>query len=158
MAIIVNSKCIDLIKSFEGLSLKAYHGKVDPAGVDTIGYGTIVYPPTYMGGKRVKVGDPNITEAQAIEFLKWEVELKTKAVDLLLRDDLTGNQFGALISFTYNLGEGALKGSTLRKKVNKNPNDPTIEQEFLKWDMASGQHVSGLQRRRAAEAKLYFTA
>jgi lysozyme len=157
MSVIINNNCIDLIKSFEGLFLKAYHSNIDPVGVDTIGYGTIVYPPTYMGGKRVKVGDPNITEVQAVEFLKWEIELKTKAIDILLRDDLTGNQFGALVSFAYNLGEGALKGSTLRKKVNADPYDSTIKDEFLKWDMASGHHISGLQRRRAAEAKLYFT-
>jgi len=154
--IIINDERINLIKSFEGFSAKAYHDDIDPPGVCTIGYGTIVYPPTYMGGKRVKVGDIPITEVLAVEFLKWEVELKTKAVDILLRDDLTANQFGALVSFTYNLGEGALKGSTLRKKVNINPNDPTIMLEFLKWDMASGYHVKGLQRRRQAEADLYF--
>jgi lysozyme len=155
--IIINDKCINLIKSFEGFSAKAYHDSIDPKGIDTIGYGTIIYPPNYMGGKKVQVGDPVITEAQAVEFLKWEVELKTKAVDILLRDDLTPNQFGALVSFVYNLGEGALKGSTLRKKVNADPNDTDIRDEFLKWDMASGQHISGLQRRRKAEADLYFT-
>lgn len=154
--IIINDECIDLIKSFEGFSAKAYHDAIDPPGVDTIGYGTIIYPPTYQGGKRVKVGDVPITEAQAVAFLKWEVDLKTKAVDLLLRDDLTANQFGALVSFTYNLGEGSLKGSTLRKKVNADPTDPTILLEFLKWDMASGAHIKGLQRRRQAEANLYF--
>lgn len=152
----INSNCINLIKSFEGFSAKAYHDKIDPPNVDTIGYGTIQYPPTYLGGKRVKVGDPDITIDQAVEFLTWEVDLKTKFVDDLIIDTLTENQFGALISFAYNLGEGALKGSTLRKKVNSNPADPTIRQEFLKWDMASGQHVSGLQRRRQAEADLYF--
>lgn len=154
--IIINDECIDLIKSFEGFSAKAYHDAIDPPGVDTIGYGTIIYPPTYQGGKRVKVGDVPITEAQAVAFLKWEVDLKTKAVDILLRDDLTANQFGALVSFTYNLGEGSLKGSTLRKKVNADPTDPTILLEFLKWDMASGAHIKGLKRRRQAEADLYF--
>lgn len=154
--IIINDACIDLIKEFEGLSLKAYHDKIDPPGVDTIGYGTIIYPPTYLGGKRVKVGDPDITEAQALAFLKWEVEAKTKWVDILIRDDLTANQFGGLVSFAYNLGEGALKGSTLRKKVNADPNDPTIMLEFLKWDMANGAHISGLKRRRQSEANLYF--
>jgi len=155
--IIINDKCINLIKSFEGFSAKAYHDDIDPAGVDTIGYGTIIYPPTYLGGKRVKVGDTPITEAQAVAFLRWEVELKAKAVDLLIRDDLTANQFGALISFTYNLGEGSLRGSTLRKKVNIDPNDPTIALEFPKWDMADGHHIGGLKRRRLAELDLYFT-
>jgi lysozyme len=155
--IIINNKCIELIKSFEGLSLKAYHDSIDPAGIDTIGYGTIIYPPTYLGGKKVRVGDPNITKEQAIAFLKWEVELKTKFIDILLRDDLTVNQFGALVSFAYNLGEGALKGSTLRKKINIDPHDPTIHDEFIKWDMADGHHLGGLKRRRQAESDLYFT-
>lgn len=155
--IIIDNKCIDLIKSFEGFESNAYHDKIDPDGIDTIGYGTIIYPPTYLGGKRVQVGDPDITEAQAVEFLMWEVELKTKFVDDLIIDALNANQFGALVSFAYNLGEGALKGSTLRKKVNADPNDLSIKDEFLKWDMASGHHISGLQRRRQAEADLYFT-
>lgn len=152
----INDDCINLIKSFEGFAANAYHDAIDPAGVDTVGYGTIVYPPNYLDGKRVKVGDPRITTVQAFDFLKWEVELKTAGVDLLIRDDLNVNQFGALVSFAYNLGLGALKGSTLRKKVNINPLDPTIRAEFMKWDMASGAHIKGLARRRQAEADLYF--
>jgi lysozyme len=156
--IIVNDACVKMIKSFEGLSLKAYHGAADKPGIDTIGYGSIQYPPDYMQGKMVKIGDPDITEVQAESFLKWEIDQKTKAIDLLLRDDLSPNQFAALISFTYNLGEGALKQSTLRLKVNANPNDPTIRAEFGKWVNSNGKKVAGLIRRRQAEADLYFTA
>ena len=155
--IVINDKCISLIKSFEGFYPKAYHDKIDPPAVDTIGYGTIKYPPEYLGGKKVQVGDPDITEAQAISFLMWEVKLKTAFVDDLIIDTLTPNQFGALVSFAYNLGEGALKGSTLRKKVNANPADPSIRDEFMKWVYANGKIISGLTRRRAAETDLYFT-
>lgn len=155
--ITVNKACIDLIKDFEGLSLKAYHDTIDPVGVDTIGYGTIQYPPDYMGGRRVKVGDPDITGEQAVSFLMWEANLKANLIDPLLRDDLTPNQFAALISFAYNLGEGSLKQSTLRKKVNANPTEPTIAQEFEKWSYANGVKLNGLVRRRKMEAKLYFT-
>jgi lysozyme len=157
MSIVINDNCINLIKSFEGFGANAYHDKIDPPGVDTIGYGCIVYPPTYLDGKKVEVGDPRITTVQGLEFLKWEVGLKTAGVDMLLRDDLTANQFGALVSFAYNLGLGALKGSTLRKKVNINPLDATIRAEFMKWDMANGAHIKGLSTRRKAEADLYFT-
>lgn len=156
--IIVNDACVKLIKSFEGLSLKAYHGAADKPGVDTIGYGSIQYPPDYLKGRMVKLGDPDITEAQAESFLKWEITQKTKAIDVLLRDDLSPNQFAALISFAYNLGDGALKQSTLRLKVNTNPHDPTIRAEFAKWVNANGKKVNGLVRRRQAEADLYFTA
>ena len=151
--ITVNKACIDLIKEREGLSLKAYHDKIDKAGIDTIGYGSI----TYEDGRRVKVGDPDITIERAVELLTWEVNLKAKLIDPYLRDDLTPNQFAALISFAYNLGEGALKNSTLRKKVNANPGDLTITQEFEKWVYADGVKVYGLLLRRQAEAKLYFT-
>ncbi len=150
---IVNDACVNLIKSFEGLSLKAYHGAADKPGIDTIGYGSIRYP----DGRPVKVGDPDITNEQAVSMLKYEIEQKVKAIDPLLRDDLTPNQFAALISFAYNLGEGALKTSTLRKKVNANPNDKSIRAEFMKWVYANGKQVKGLIRRRAAEADLYFT-
>lgn len=151
--IIVNKACIDLIKEREGLSLKAYHDAIDKPSVDTIGFGSILYE----NGTPVKVGDPDITVERAIELLTWEVNLKAKLIDPLLRDDLTPNQFAALVSFAYNLGEGALKGSTLRKKVNANPNDPTISQEFEKWIFSDGKKVNGLLLRRRAETKLYFT-
>ena len=154
--IVINDACIDLIKSFEGLFLNAYHDKIDKDGIDTIGYGTIIYPPNYMGGKKVQVGDPKITEQQAADFLRWEVELKAKAIDPLLRDDLTPNQFAALISFAYNLGEGSLKQSTLRKVVNETPNNPYIRECFAMWVNANGKPIAGLLRRRNAEADLYF--
>ena len=154
--ITINSACVNLIKSFEGLELKPYHGAADRPDVFTIGYGTIKYPPYYMRGKLVALTDPPITEAQAEDFLKYEITQKSIAVDLLLRDDLNANQFGALISFAYNLGENNLKNSTLRAKVNKNPGDKTIRTEFMKWVYANGKIVAGLKRRRAAEADLYF--
>jgi lysozyme len=52
---------------------------------------------------------------------------------------------------------GNLKSSTLLKKVNINPNDPTIAAEFLKWNKAGGKIVAGLTRRRQAESDLYFS-
>lgn len=153
----INDDCINLIKSFEGLSLKAYHGAKDKPGIDTIGYGTIKYPPYHLKGKMVKVGDPDITEQQAFYFLKYEVEKMLPQIDLLIRDDLTENQFGALVSFCYNLGVGALKMSHLREKVNKNPNDPTIRDEFMKWTCSNGEcGIKGLVRRRVNEADFYF--
>ena len=154
----INDKCVELIKSFEGLFLKPYHGVHDRPGIDTIGYGTIQYPPTYRNGNMVKITDPAITEAQATEFLKYEIMKKLKGVDLLIRDDLNENQFGALVSFTYNLGEGALKNSYLRVRVNKNPNDKMIRDEFMKWTCSNGKcGIKGLVRRRKAEADMYFT-
>ena len=153
----INDEAINLIKSFEGFFPNAYHGSKDKPGIDTIGYGTIKYPPDYLGGKMVKIGDPPITEQRGFNFLKWEVEKILPQIDLLIRDDLTVNQFNALTSFCYNLGTGALKMSTLRKKINANPNDPDIRNEFMKWTCSNGEcGIKGLVRRRKAEADLYF--
>jgi len=155
--ITINDNCANLVKLFEGFYPKAYHDSIDPVGVDTIGYGTIQYPPNYLNGKKVEVGDPLITMEQALEFLKWEMSQQIQYVDPLLRDDLTSNQYDAVISFAYNEGVGRFKGSTLRIKVNTDPNDPSIRDEFMKWVYADGQKQGGLLRRRRAEADLYFT-
>lgn len=154
--ITVSDNCINLIKSFEGLVLTPYHGAADRPEIFTIGYGTIKYPSSYMGGKMVAMADPSITPELATEFLMIEVRRVATAIDLLLRDDLTTNQFAALISFSYNLGDQALKMSTLRRKVNLNPNDPTIAMEFIKWVHSNGEVVEGLIRRRRAESDLYY--
>ncbi|MGL5724911.1 lysozyme, partial [Cetobacterium sp.] len=63
-------------------------------------------------------------------------------------------QFDALVSFTYNLGEGALKGSTLRKKLNMGLYN-AVPSEMLRWNRAGGKVLSGLVRRREAEAKMF---
>jgi lysozyme len=148
----INKATIDLIKSFEGVVLKAY---VDPAtGGEpiTIGYGTTIYP----NGARVKLGDV-CTEQQALAYLQEDVDRVAANVYGTLKVPVNDNQAGALTSFAYNVGIGNLKSSTLLKKVNKNPDDTTISQEFLKWNKAGGKEMKGLTRRRAAEAKLYFT-
>ena len=141
---------LDLIKQFEGLRLKPY---LDSVGVPTIGWGTIRYP----NGSIVGINDRVITEAEAESFLQNDVKRFELDVDAMATDVLTQNQFDALVSFTYNLGAGALKGSTLLKKVNVNPNDPTIRMEFVKWVYAGGEVLEGLKKRRIMEADLYFT-
>lgn len=145
----VSKSGIDLIKSFEGLMLKPY---LCSAKVPTIGYGTTIYP------NRVKVTlkDTPITEAQAEEFLANDLIYFEKNVDAYTTDAVNQNQFDALVSFAYNCGVGNLKSSTLLKKVNVNPNDPSISNEFLKWNKAAGKPIKGLTNRRIAEATLYF--
>lgn len=152
----INDRCIKLIQSFEGCVLHPYHGAADRPDVFTIGWGTIKYPEYYMGGKMVAMSDPDITQQQADDFLKYEVLRVVAAIDPQLRDDLTPNQYGALVSFAYNLGDTALKNSTLRRKVNVNPADSTIRDEFVKWVHSNGEVQEGLVRRRKEEAGLYF--
>ena len=146
----LGQKGLDLIKSFEGLYLKPY---LCPANVPTIGYGNTFYE----NGKKVTLKDPIITEARAIELLMSELGMYEQKVDSYCIDTINQNQFDALVSFCYNVGPGNLKSSTLLKKVNANPNDPTIRTEFLKWNKGGGKVLAGLTRRRTAEANLYFS-
>lgn len=140
---------IELIKSFEGFSAKPYKC---PAGIWTIGYGATYYP----NGNKVKPTDTPITKEFATELLKIMLVTYEKAVDSFCIDTINQNQFDALVSFCYNVGQGNLKSSTLLKKVNKNPDDSTIDDEFMKWTKAGGKTLPGLVRRRVAEAELYF--
>jgi lysozyme len=146
----IASKGLDLIKSFEGLRLKPY---LCSANVPTIGYGNTFYE----NKAKVTLKDSAITEQRAVELLAWSLKGFEQYVDSYCVDTITQNQFDALVSFCYNLGPANLKSSTLLKKVNANPNDPTIRAEFLKWNKAGGRALAGLTRRRTAEADLYFS-
>ena len=138
----------DLIKSFEGCKLIAYQCS---AGRWTIGYGNTFFE----DGTPVKPGD-RITQAKADQLFELIVSNFADKVAKEIKTILTDNQFSAIVSLAYNIGIGNLQKSTLLKKVNFNPNDPTIRAEFAKWNKAGGKVLAGLTRRREAEAKLYF--
>ena len=141
---------IELIKRFEGFRSKAY---LCPAKIPTIGYGATYY----MDGTKVKLGD-TITKEKAEELLYDMCEKKYGIyVDKYVTSIINPYQRDALISFAYNCGNASLKNSTLLKKVNANPNDPSIRNEFMKWTKGGGKELPGLVRRRKAEADLYFT-
>ena len=142
-------KGVELIKKYEGFRSKPYKCE---AGVATIGYGATYYP----NGQKVKLTDPAIDEKHASLLLEAMLNPYEKAVDSYCRDDINQNQFDALVSFAYNLGNSALKSSTLLKKINKDPNDKTIRNEFLKWVNAAGKRLPGLVNRRTEESNLYF--
>ena len=146
----VSNKGLELIAKFEGLSLTPY---LCPAKIPTIGYGATFYE----NGTKVTMSDPAITKERALELLKFHVKHFAQTVDSYTTDAVNQQQFDALVSFAYNLGTGALKGSTLLKKVNKNPKDSTIAAEFAKWVNANGKQLAGLVKRRKAESDLYFS-
>lgn len=146
----ISKKGKDLIKKYEGFRAKPY---LCPAKVPTIGYGATYYP----DGRKVKLTDSAISEGFATNLLEVMLTPYEKAVDSFCRDDISQNQFDALVSFAYNLGITALKNSTLLKKVNANPNDKTIKNEFLKWVNAGGKKLQGLVNRRTEESELYFS-
>lgn len=139
-------KGLALIQSFEGLRLKAYPDPATGGEPWTIGYG-------HTGG--VKPGQV-ITEAQADEFLRSDLARFEAAVSRLC-PITTQNQFDALVSFTFNVGENALKESTLRRLHNEGAYSQARDQ-FKRWDKAASKIMAGLSRRRAAEATLYGSA
>jgi len=140
----------DLIKSFEGLSLKPYKCS---AGIATIGFGNTYYE----NNVKVQMSDAVITKQRAEDLLKLNADRFAVKVSNIVHKPITQNQFNSLVSFAYNLGSGALASSTLLKLVNINPNDAMIAKEFLRWNKAGGKPIQGLTNRRIKESALYFT-
>lgn len=150
----MEDKIYKFLEREEGRVLHSYQ---DQAGIWTIGVGSTMY----QDGKHV---GPNeiISDARADELRNWEVANKASAVRSLTAPAvLNDNQVVALISFAYNEGIGALAGSTLLKKIKINPADPSIRDEFAKWNKihVDGKLVTdeGLIGRRQREADLYFS-
>lgn len=139
---------VEIIKEFEGFFAKAYK---DPVGIWTIGWGTIVYP----GGKKVQSGDV-CTQAQAAEWLLFEMQEKASGVSHLVKVPLNDNEFCALTSFAYNCGVGAFQSSTLLRKLNAGAPKLDVANELLRWVNAGGHPLAGLVRRRKAEKALFL--
>jgi lysozyme len=142
-----NEAGISLIKSFEGCRLTAYQC---PAKKWTIGYGHT----GKVDGKPITKG-MCITKEKAITLLKEDLESFEKLVGKLVKVKLSENQFAALVSFTYNIGAGNLKRSTLLKKLNTEDYLGAAA-EFIKWNKAGGIVLAGLTRRRKEEQKLFL--
>jgi lysozyme len=96
-----------------------------------------------------------ITPEQAEALLRQDVQAAERAVLRLITVPLTDGQFDALVSFTFNLGAGALQRSTLRRKVNRGDH-ANVPAEFRKWVWAGGRKLEGLVKRREAELLLYI--
>jgi len=132
---------LSLIKRFEGCRLKSYKCS---ANVLTIGYG-------HTSG--VKETD-TITQDEADKLLQEDVEQFEKYVDDNVTVELGQSQFDALVAWTFNLGPGNLRESTLLKVLN-NQDYTSVPREIKRWNKAGGKVLEGLIRRREAEALLY---
>lgn len=149
---------VKMIQNFEGCILHPYKC---PAGVPTIGYGNTFYP----NGKKVTMKDSPITLERANAIFMFVLSFFEKDVNSLVKTQLNPCQFDALVSFAYNLGSDidaddipeGLGDSTLLKKVNANPKDPSIVNEFLKWNKCNGKVNDTLVKRRTIEAHYYMT-
>jgi lysozyme len=142
-----SKKCYDLIKEFEGYSAKPY---LCPAQVWTIGYGST----RYEDGRYVTAKDPHIDEAKALAIMEVTLKEYESAVNRYVKVPINQNQFDALVSFAYNLGNKALLNSTLLRRINQG-NFLAANHEFKKWVFANGIKLQGLVRRREAERILF---
>ena len=144
----VNAEGYALIKKFEGCRLKAYKC---PSNVWTIGYGNTFYE----DGMKVKEGDV-ITQQRAEELAKFIIDQFAVTIEPFIQKPLTENQFSACVSLAYNIGTSGFKRSSVFKKLNINPSDPTIADSFKLWNKGGGKVLAGLVKRREAEIQLYF--
>lgn len=137
---------IDLIKRFEGFHSQPY---ICPAGVPTIGYGS-----TYMNGRKVTMQDKPISEPEAIKALQTDLIKFERIVLSKLKVPVNQNQFDALVSHAYNTGGS----DTLFRLVNTRADAATVRNWLeTRYITGGGKVLSGLIRRRKAEADLFFT-
>jgi lysozyme len=146
---LVSDKLVDFVKKYEGFRAAAYN---DAVGVKTIGYGTT---------NKVYVALGTITEAQATQFLKEEINAMAKQIKTSLDKKgvvLTQNQFDALCSFAYNCGVGGLLGSTLYTRILNGVRDSSLKDNFTAWSKAGGKTLQGLLNRRIEEYEMFVNA
>jgi GH24 family phage-related lysozyme (muramidase) len=147
----INGAGLEIIKTFEGLRTAAYPDPGTGGEPWTIGYGhtSAAGPPSVYPGLK-------ITVQEAEEILKRDLAVFEQAVASAVKTDLTENQFSALVSFTFNVGAGAFRDSTLLRKLNAGDSAGAAN-EFLRWVYAGGKVMAGLQRRRKAERALFLS-
>lgn len=143
----LSAKGYELIRHYEGCRLNAYP---DTGGVWTIGYGAT----TYEDGTPVKKGDV-ITQERANQLLPNLVAKRERMVERNVTATLTQSKFDSLVSFVYNIGEGAFKASTLLKLLNGGSPDRHVAPQFHRWNKDNGRVLKGLIKRRASEAHLF---
>lgn len=141
----INQAGLDLVKASEGFSPTNY---LCPAGKPTIGYGHVI-----LAGEQFS--EP-ISQAAGEDLLRQDLAVAEAAVESLVTVILNENQFSALASFTFNLGAGNLRKSTLLKKLNAGDYDGAAG-EFGRWVNANGKPLPGLVTRRRLEAELFQT-
>ncbi len=142
---------VALIKTFEGRGQPGREGYsyVCPAGHPTIGYGHVI--------QHGETFDEPLSEEDCTALLVRDLPRYEGAVNRLIKAALNGNQFDALVSFTFNLGEGALAQSTLRRLINEG-RIAEAGPQFDRWVFAGDRKLPGLVRRRAAERALFERA
>jgi len=156
----VSDKAIKMIMHHEGLRLKPYRC---PAKLWTIGVGHVLYPD--QGKIPINERDSyqlrpednrTFSQDEVNSILKADLKRFEQGVDKFITVELTQGMFDALVSFSFNVGLGTLQRSTLRMKLNRGDKEGAAE-ELLKYCMAGGKVLKGLQNRRIDEKNLFLS-
>ena len=154
-------KGLALIKRFEGCKYTPYKC---PAGLWTVGYGTVLYPDQIRLKMPERLSYPlrvedsrKFSQEEIDAFLATELRSTERGVARYCPASVGNqNQFDALVSFAYNCGVGALQRSTIRQAYNRGEVE-TAADGFLKYTRGGGKILPGLTRRREAEKALFLT-
>ena len=146
----VSLKGLELIARFEGFRAYPYN---DVANHATIGYGHLLHhgPVTKSDMAKYPKG---LSRDEALALLRKDIARFEQAVRKTVKVKLSQNQFDALVSFSFNVGTGALASSTLVRLLNKGDYG-CVPGELLKWVNAGGRRVEGLVRRRRVEGQVW---
>ena len=153
-------KAIELIKHHEGVRFRPYRC---PARLHTVGVGHVLYPEQGKmkiddrDGFALKPEDNRMFSMEEVDgILKSDLQRFERGVATYCPVALTQGQFDALVSFAFNVGLGTLQRSTLRQKILRGDIDGAAE-EFLKYCMAGGKILRGLQNRRKDERAMFLS-
>ena len=156
----VSPLAIDMVKHHEGVRNKPYRC---PARLWTIGVGHVMYPDQAKlpldkrDSVMLKPEDDRVYSQEEVDgILRHDLDRFERGVERFCPSNLSQGQFDALVSFSFNLGLGTLQRSTLRQKLLRGDTEGAAE-EFLKYCMAGGKILKGLQNRRRDERALFLS-
>jgi len=152
----VSDRLLKLLEEWEGFKQKAYK---DSGGAPTIGIGHKLIPKELSAGIIVIGGVPvayrnGINYEQALRLKRDDLVRFEKVVNQYVKVPLAQNEYDALVSFSYNVGDGAFRGSTLLKELNAGRKDH-VPVELKRWNKDNGRVVKGLINRRNKEIALW---
>ena len=156
----VSFKAVDMIKHHEGVRFKPYQC---PAKLWTIGVGHVLYPnqgkmPIDQRGSFPLAQEDNrqFSKDEVDAILRTDLQRFERGVHTYCPVPLTQGMFDGLVSFSFNVGLGTLQRSTLRQKLLRGDKEGASE-ELMKYCMAGGKILKGLQTRRIDEKALFLS-
>ena len=156
MNLSTSDKCIEFLIKKEGMVLKPYK---DVGGKLTIGVGHLITDIEKKTGLILGINYKNgINKTQAILIKKHDLERFENCINKYVEVELTQNEFDALISLSFNIGDGAFRNSTLLKKLNNNESKEEVAKQFLSWNKVNGNPLIGLTNRRKDEIEIFLNS